>query len=560
MHHSALYRRACTRASATGRLCGGRILPILAGAWLLCWVSAASVGGAEGPATRPNILILLADDMGYSDLGCYGGDIETPHLDALARHGLRFTQFYNTARCWPTRGALLTGYYAQQIRRDTVPGVPKSGGGGTRPAWAALLPEMLKPHGYRTYHSGKWHIDGEPVKNGFDHSYCLHDHDRLFHPKHHTEDGVALPPVARDSGYYVTTAIADHAVKCLRAHAAEHAGQPFFQYVAFTSPHFPLHALEQDIARYRDKYSAGWDQMRELRWQRMRDMGIVQCGLAAPEREVGPPYDFPEALATLGAGEINRPVPWSELTEAQRAFQAAKMAVHAAMVDRMDQEIGRILQQLREMGAFENTLILFLSDNGASAEIMVRGDGHDPHAPPGSAASYLCLGPGWSTCANTPLRRHKTWVHEGGIATPLIAHWPHGITDAGTLRHNPGHVIDVVPTVLDVAGIAPVTSWNGASVPAPPGQSLVPAFATDNSVAHEYLWWLHEGNRAVRVGNWKLVADNQQPEWELYDLDKDRAESVNLAGEYPDKVQELQQVWEARWQEFRELATRDLAP
>jgi arylsulfatase len=191
---------------------------------------------------------------------------------------------------------------------------------------------------------------------------------------------------------------------------------------------------------------------------------------------------------------------------------------------------------------------------------MVRGDDHDPQAPPGSAASYLCLGPGWSTCANTPLRRHKTWVHEGGIATSLIAHWPRGIAAPGTLRHNPGHVIDVVPTVLEVAGIAPITSWKGASVPSPPGKSLLPVFSTDNSVAHDYLWWLHEDNRAIRVGNWKLVADNRQKQWELYDLDKDRAESVNLASEYPDKVQELQQVWESKWQEFQELATRDLTP
>ena len=297
------------------RLRGMRAIPIGALIGLLCgWITAHVCHAAE-PATRPNIVILLADDMGYSDLGCYGGEIETPNLDALAKNGLRFTQFYNTARCWPTRGALLTGYYAQQIRRDTVPGVPKSGSAGTRPAWARLLPEMLKPSGYRTYHSGKWHVDGEPVQNGFDHSYCLQDSDRYFYPTTHSADGEALPPVAHDAGYYATTAIADHAVKCLREHAAQHGDQPFFQYVAFIAPHFPLHALQQDIARYRDKYRAGWDQMREQRWRRMTDMGIIQCTLSAAERDVGPPYDFPAALEKLGAGEINRPLPWSELTE-----------------------------------------------------------------------------------------------------------------------------------------------------------------------------------------------------------------------------------------------------
>ncbi len=512
---------------------------------------------AQGERPRPNIVVILADDMGYSDLGCYGSEIETPNLDALAKAGLRFSQFYNTARCWPTRGALLTGYYAQQIRRDTVPGVPKSGGSGTRPAWAPLLPELLQPYGYRTYHSGKWHVDGEPTQNGFDHSYCLQDSDRYFSPASHSDDGVALPPVARDSGYYATTAIADHAVKCLREHAEQFPTQPFFQYVAFIAPHFPLHALPEDIARYREKYRCGWEQIRDRRWRRLRDMGIVQCELSVVEREVGPPYDFPAALEKLGAGEVNRPLPWSELTDQQRVFQAAKMAVHAAMIDRMDREIGKILDQVSAMGATENTLVFFLSDNGASAEIMVRGDDHDSTAPPGSAGSYLCLGPGWSNCANTPFRRHKTWVYEGGISTPLIVRWPRGIQTPGALRHNPGHVIDLVPTILDAAGIDRVASWHGRPVPNPPGKSLLPAFSADHSVTHDCLWWLHEDNRAIRVGDWKLVADNKQQQWELYDLGQDRSESINLADKFPDKVQELSQIWEDRWREFRALATQD---
>ena len=204
-------------------------------------------------AERPNVLLIMADDLGFSDLGCYGGEIETPNLDGLARDGLRFTQFYNTARCWPTRGALLTGYFAQQIRRDAVPGLPRgirSGGGGKRPSWAKLLPAMLKPAGYRAYHSGKWHIDGMPLGNGFDRSYYLKDQGRFFYPKVHWEDDKKLPEVKKDAGYYATDAIADHAVKCLKEHAEKHFGKPFFHYLAFTAPHFPLHALPEDIARY----------------------------------------------------------------------------------------------------------------------------------------------------------------------------------------------------------------------------------------------------------------------------------------------------------------------
>jgi len=491
----------------------------------------------------------MADDLGYSDLGCYGGEIETPHLDRLAKNGLRFIQFYNTARCWPTRAALLTGYYAQQVRRDTLPGI-QSGGRGKRPAWAPLLPKLLAPLGYRSYHSGKWHIDGMPIENGFDRSYYLKDQGRFFNPKVHWEDDKKLPPVEPNSGYYGTTAIADHAIKCLKEHQAKFADKPFFHYLAFTAPHFPLHALPEDIARYREKYRKDWEAVRRQRWQRQQDAGIVDGALSQVERDIGPPYHFPEHLKKLGSGEVNRPLPWKDLTEEQREFQAAKMAVHAAMVDRIDQELGRVLEQLRAMNVYDSTLIFFLSDNGASAEIMVRADGHDPSAAPGSAASYLCLGPGWSTTCNTPFRRHKTWVHEGGIATPLVVHWPDGISARGQLRHNPGHVIDIVPTILEVAGtVAKQTDSN----PSPPGKSLLPLFSKDNAVNHDYLWWLHEGNRAIRVGDWKLVAAKGDP-WELYNLMADRSETKNLAAERPDKVRELESQWQRRLEEFRRHA------
>ncbi len=507
--------------------------------------------------SKPNILIILADDMGYSDAGCYGSEIATPNLDALARDGLRFTQFYNTARCWPSRAALLTGYYAQAVRRDTVPDV-KSGVVGTRPAWAPLLPEMLKPLGYRSYHSGKWHLDGKPTDNGFEHSYSLEDHDRYFTPHAHVEDGKALPPVKPEDGYYATIAIADHAIKCLKEHAEKHSDQPFFEFLAFTSPHFPLQAPAEDIARYRDRYLKGWDALRDDRWRRMHEMHIGGEALSAVERNLGPPWNYPEQIKKLGPNEVNRPLPWDELTEAQRDFQAKKMAVHAAMVDRMDQEIGRVISQLRAMGAMENTLVLFMSDNGASAEMMVRGDGHDPSAECGTGATFLSLGPGWSTMANTPFRRHKSWVHEGGISTPLIAHWPKGIAARGELRNTPGHLIDIVPTILDVAGGKTIEAWKDQPVPAAPGKSLVPVFAKDGTVTHESFWWEHVDNRALRVGDWKIVAAGKNSPWELYDLGTDRAESRNLAKEKPEKVRELGDVWSRQAEKYYKLARKDL--
>ena len=515
-------------------------------------LSATAASSASG---RPNIVVVLADDLGFSDLGCYGGEIATPHLDALAEEGLRFTQFYNTARCWPTRGALLTGYYPHAIRRDTVPDV-KSGGRGKRPDWAPLLPRMLKPQGYRSYHSGKWHVDSMPVAEGFHRSYYLRDQGRFFSPQRHWLDDQPLPAVERGSGYYGTIEIADRAIDFLQGHAAEHADAPFFLYLAFTAPHFPLMALPEDIDRYLNRYTAGWDALRAERWERVQSLGIVNNPLSEVEPDIGPPYHFPEALKTLGPDEVSRPIPWDDLTASQKRFQATKMAIHAAMIDRMDRELGRVLNQVRAMDAWEETWICFLSDNGGSAELMVRDDGHDPTAPPGSADSYLCLGPGWSTVANTPFRRHKTWVHEGGCATPLIIHWPAGIQAKNQLRHTPGHVVDLVPTIRELARLDP----DGRELPdrdslAPPrhGRSLVPVFQRDQPERDRLLWWLHEENRAVRVGDWKLVAAKGDP-WELYDLGEDRCETSNLAAEHPGRVEELYQVWEAQWEELQKLA------
>ncbi|MGI9475010.1 MAG: sulfatase-like hydrolase/transferase [Rubripirellula sp.] len=514
---------------------------------------------ADDEAAKPNILLILADDLGYSDLGCYGSEIATPNLDSIADNGLKFTQFYNTARCWPTRGALMTGYYAQQIRRDAVPGVPSGGGNrGIRPEWAVLLPKLLKPQGYRSYHTGKWHIDGMPITNGFDHSYLLKDQGRFFNPTRHWKDDVALPPVEKGTDFYATSALADHVIDVLESHESEQKNQPFFHYLAFAAPHFPLHALPQDIALYADTYKPGWDAIRLQRWLRMRQMGLLDkkaaSRLSRVERDLGPPYHFPDAFQILGEGEVNKPLPWDQLSEEQRAFQATKMSIHAAMIHRMDIEIGRVFDQIKSMGQWENTVVIFLSDNGASAEIMVRDDGHDPALAPGSAGTYLCLGPGWSTTCNTPFRRHKTWTHEGGTSTPLLISWPQGIDARGEIRRSAGHVIDIVPTLLELSGATPLPG-----APPAPGTSLVPAFQPEGTIEHESLWWFHDGHKAIRIGDWKAVSPLGEP-WELYNLSQDRDESTDLAVPRADQLQTLIQRWEEQLESFTELAKRDLPP
>jgi arylsulfatase len=517
----------------------------------------ATLTALAATPSRPNVVLILADDLGYSDLGCYGSEIATPNLDGLANNGVRFTQFYNTARCWPSRSALLSGYYAQQIHRDALPGI-SGGGQGVRQSWARLLPDFLKSAGYRSYHSGKWHIDGPVLAAGFDRSLDMRNHGNYFSSKGNFIDDVAVKTPADEQGYYATIATADHAIECLKDHATNHKDKPFFHYVPFIAPHFPLQALPQDIAKYRDKYLAGWEALRTARYERQKSLGITNTTLSALEREVGPPYAFPDAIAKLGSGEVNRPLPWAELTDEQRRFQATKMAIHAAMVDRMDQEIGRIIAQLKAMGAYENTVILFASDNGASAEIMVRDGGHDQQAALGSAATYLSIGPGFSSAANTPHRRHKTWVHEGGISTPLIASWPAGITAKGELRRTPAHVIDVVPTVLELAGVTKPTDWKGQPIPAAPGKSLVAALKSDVTIERPSLWWLHEENKAIRVGDFKLVAAKGDA-WALYDLSTDRAEQNDLSAKMPEKAKELSDLWQKETDEYVALAKLTLA-
>jgi len=499
--------------------------------------------GAE--PRRPNILLILADDMGFSDAGCFGGEIDTPNLDGLARRGIRFSQAYSTARCMPSRGCLLSGFYSQQS------GLEQRGNAKAAP-WVRFLPQYLKPQGYRTYHSGKWHIGGAmPLRDtGFDRSYYLGDQDRFFSPTRHFLDDRQLEPVKPGDGYYATTAIADRAVEWLQSHQRDHSSKPFFLYTAFTAPHFPLHGLAPDIERFQDRYRQGWDVVREQRWQRARKMGIVNCRPAPLEPGVWPPWNTSDAdlARRIGAGEVMRAVPWKSLTPEQKQFQSTKMAIHAAMVYRMDAEIGRLLGQLRAMNAMRDTVIVFLSDNGASAEMLIRADGHDAAAAPGSARSHLCLGPGWSSAANSPFRLHKSWNHEGGISSPMIVHWPAGISGGGGLRRTPCHFIDILPTFVDLAGGGKAESKPGS--PPLPGRSLVPALARDNTIPRENLFFHHLDNRALRVGDWKVVSAGPKGPWELYDLKTDRGETTNLAEKHPDRLAEMTRQWEKLETEF----------
>ena len=511
------------------------------------FIGAATLGAA--PSKKPNFLLILADDMGYSDAHCYGGDIDTPNLDRMAANGLRFTQAYNTARCGPSRDCLLTGQYAQQTAADVM--TP-----GKIPDYVSFIPDHLKPLGYRSYHTGKWHmrhVTGEGGA-GFDHSYTMMDELRFFTQTNHLLDGAPLP--TPEPGYYSTTAIADYGVRFLKEHAKEHAGEPFFLYTAFHSPHFPLQAPQEDIDKYKDRFSEGWDTARERKWQRMTRMGLINCALAPLEPNMWTNWNTPDAelIAKIGPGEVTRAVPWSTLTPEQKKLQRAKMAIHAAMITRMDLEIGKLLKQVEAMGALNDTVVLFLSDNGASSEQLIRGDGHDSSAPLGSARTHLGLGPGWASNSNAPFRLHKSWVNEGGISTPLIVQWPKGIKDRNQLRHDQMHFIDVLPTLVDLAGGKP----EAPSGPGLAGRSIAPAFAKDGTVKRDFLYFNHNHNRALRVGDEKLIATGDDGSWELYDLGNDRCEQKNLAAARPDRAREFAAQWKKLDDDFTRV--RESAP
>ncbi len=530
---------------------------------------------ADETSDRPNIVYILSDDMGFSDIGCYGSEIETPNLDGLAGGGLRFTQFYNTARCCPTRASLLTGLYPHQAGVGWM--MQDSGYDGYRGEVSrncVTIAEVLQTAGYRTYMSGKWHVtknvnpkdDSEkhnwPRQRGFDRFYgTIHGAGSFYDPNSLTRDNRLISPYADAEyqpadGFYYTDAIADQAARYVREHHFQTGDQPFFMYVAFTAAHWPMHARQVDIDKYRGKYDAGYDAIRSARYQRMLDLGVVDR-----------------------AGTQNWPVPKDARETEYLDWDIRNMEVYAAMVDCMDRGVGKIVSALRETGQFENTLIVYLQDNGGCAENYGRrGIGQtrsdQPTLPPladdylqvamqpkqtrdgypvrtgkgvmaGPADTYIGYGKGWATVSNTPFREYKHWVHEGGISTPLIAHWPDRITRRGELEHTPGHLIDLMATAVDVSGATyPETFHGGQRIKPLEGKSLLAAF-DGRGIDREAIYWEHEGNRAIRVGKYKLVAKGAAGQWELYDLSQDRSEQRNLADAEPARVQELARMWQA---------------
>ena len=557
---------------------------------LLACVVAAPAEPAAAPSTdaappRPNVVIVMADDMGFSDPGCYGGEIRTPHLDGLAENGVRFSRFYNTGRCCPTRASLLSGHYPHAAGMGWMTGERDLPGyAGSLRKDRPTIAELLKPAGYRTYMSGKWHVsphmsprgpkDNWPIARGFDRYYgTISGGGDYWDPVSLVRDEQPISPFADPlrpaefkadgSGFHFTDAIADEAVRFVSDHAKQHADDPFLLYVAFTSPHWPLHAPPELIDSYDGAYDGGFPQARQARLAKQKASGLL-------------PED---------TGLAPMPRPWSQVPEGEREWEQACMATHAAMVTQMDAGIGRLLDELERTGVAENTVVMFLSDNGASAEPMGRNGEFTPRpdAPtgepmppeavrprrsyltregyplrrgvnvmPGPPDTFITFGESWANVSNTPFRRYKMSSHEGGIATPLIVRWPAGTPDElrGGFVRDRSHLIDLTPTLLELSGADYPAEYGGGSTKPLPGRSLAPDLRGDMQIAvldERPLFWEHQGNRAVNrpdgEGNWKLVAENGGP-WELYDLSEDRIESNDLSAEMPERVAALSALWD----------------
>lgn len=551
-----------------GRFCGDRCCRPLRRVLGVANVIVLLIGTLLVAAPRPNIVLIMSDDMGYSDIGCYGGEIHTPNLDRLAAGGLRFTQFYNTARCCPTRASLLTGLYPHQtgvghMMQDRGTDAYR----GDLNRRCVTIAEVLRAAGYRTYMTGKWHVtrftspDGPkhnwPLQRGFDRFYgTIHGAGSFYDPNTLMRDNTMISPYNdpeyQPETFYYTDAISDHAVRFIAEHQQQHADRPFFLYVAYTAAHWPMHALPKDIAKYRGRYDAGYGAIRQGRYERMKKLGVID-----PRWELSPQ-----------AGR------WEEVEN--KRWEAACMEVYAAMIDNMDQGIGRIVAELEKHRLLDNTLIFFLQDNGGCAEgVGRRGNQRRADRPtlppmdpaalqpdmipkqtrdgwpvlqgtgvlPGPADTFIAYGRGWANVSNTPFREYKHWVHEGGISTPLIVHWPAGVPRQGQLEHQPGHLIDIMATCVDVAGAEYPRQYNGRPIQPMEGVSLVPVF-TGGSLPPRTLYWEHEGNRAVRQGKWKLVAKGRKGPWELYDIEADRSELHNLANQFPERVRQMAALWQ----------------
>jgi arylsulfatase A-like enzyme len=495
-----------------------RHVPVLFICTALCGFVPLRSAHAAPQAERPNIVLIMADDMGFSDLGCYGSEIATPNLDRLAARGLRFSQFYNTARCCPTRACLLTGLYPHQA------GVGHMVGDRGAPAYqghlndqCVTIAEAIRRGGYHAMMVGKWHVGEKrphwPLDRGFERYFGLIsgacNYFRLNGNRVMASDNTSYVP---SGDFYMTDAFTKHAVDFIDAQGGQK--EPFFLYLAYTAPHWPLHARPEDIAKYKGKYMDGWDALRERRRERQIEMGITDAKWPLTPRDSKAPA-------------------WADV--ADKEARDLKMAVYAAQIDRLDQGVGKILAKIRELGIERNTLVMFLADNGGCAEEVNRGT---PGVPPGGPDSFMSYGLPWANASNTPFRLYKHWVHEGGISTPFIAYWPAVIKEHGTITRRVGHIVDVMATCLDVAGVEYPSEYNGHKITPTEGISLAPIFRAGTRKDHDVLYWEHEGNRAVRQGKWKLVSRFPN-KWELYDIEVDRTELNNLADRYPEKVNEL---------------------
>ena len=523
---------------------------------------------------RPNILLILNDDMGFSDLGCYGGEVQTPNLDCLAERGLRFTQFYNTARCCPSRASLLTGLHPHQANVGHM--MDDDGVDGYRGDLAsntATIAEVLKGAGYATYMAGKWHVTPHvrpqtptynwPRQRGFDRFYgTIHGAGSFFDPNSLTRENTLISPLTdkeyQPKEFYYTDAINDHAARYVKEHDGEN---PFFLYVAHTAPHWPMHALPEDIAKYKGKYDKGWEAMRKARYKRQLKMGLIEDQWKMSPKD-------------------SRAPDWNAAKN--KEWEIRLMEVYAAMVDRLDQGIGTIVAALKESGQYENTLIFFLADNGGCAEGMGRRGGTQyrdkepdklkPMAKDalqldmiprrtrdgrvvkqgteimtGGPDTYHGYGLAWANASNTPFREYKHWVHEGGISSPLIAHWPKGINKKrnGQLEGQPGHLIDLMATCVDLAETEYPKKVGEVEIVPLQGVSLTRAFNGKKLRRKKPIYWEHEGNRAMRDGKWKLVAKGSTGPWELYDIEADRTELNNLAEKHPKRLKRMVDDWEA---------------
>jgi len=482
----------------------------------------ASLGcvGAERP-NSPNILLIMVDDLGFSDFGCYGAEIETPHIDRLAKQGLRFTQFYNTAKCHSSRVSLLTGLYCNQA-------------GGQTLRRGVTIAEALNPVGYRSSMAGKWHLQDEPTDHGF-HRYFGHlsGMTDYFHgDKTFRLDGV--PWIGFDDEFYTTDAFTDYAIHFMKESLAD--GKPFFQYIAYNAPHYPLQAPKEDIRKYLGKYAVGWEVIRERRFAKQKRLGLFPSDMSLPPLPAHVP-------------------PWTELSPPEQAFEGYRMAVFAAMVDRIDRNIGRLLEFLTAEGVLQNTVILLCSDNGACP--FERSDHLD--IPPWAGGSFLLYDASWATVSNTPLRHYKQTQHEGGISTPFIVHWPEGLKRVDAWERSPAHLIDVMATCVDLAGAPYPTTSDGETIEPLQGKSLLPIFRGRERPGHDWLYFQFSGCRALRRGDWKAVSFYGH-QWELYNIAEDRCEMNDLAAQFPERTEALAELWHQVARNTDQLSAKQTAP